>query len=263
MVITLTTDFGTSDYFVGSMKGVILSANPDARIVDISHDIPPQDIEAAAFTLLAAYKSFPKGTVHVAVVDPGVGSSRSPILLAANEQYFVGPDNGLFGYICEREENWQAFQITNESYFRQPVSTTFHGRDVFAPVAAALSRGTTPEELGSPITEFVKLESLVPIPFVEGEIKGRIIHIDNFGNCVTNLTEEHLPDSAELEVNDKEITTVKKFFAEDTKKKSKVFMILGSAGFLELAAKNTSAAKILKAKRGDTVTIRTRMKDEG
>src|SRR2546423_14035855 len=130
-LITLITDFGEQDYFVGAMKGVILSINPEAKIVDISHLTPPQDVEAAAFNLLNSYKDFPAGTIHVAVVDPGVGSDRRAILIECAEHVFVGPDNGLFSWICEREGNYHVRQLTNEKFFRQQISTTFHGRDVF------------------------------------------------------------------------------------------------------------------------------------
>src|SRR5207248_3284069 len=146
-IITLLTDFGQQDYFVGAMKGVILSINPDANIVDISHEIPAQDIEAAAFDLLSCYKEFPSKTVHVAVVDPGVGSDRRAIAIECAGQFFVGPDNGLFSWVCQREGNWRAHHLTNEEFFRHPTSKTFHGRDVFAPVAAALSNGAKPEEV--------------------------------------------------------------------------------------------------------------------
>ena len=153
MLITLLTDFGTADYFVGAMKGVIFSINPTARVVDITHEIPPHDIRAGAFTLHAVYKSFPPQTIHVAVVDPGVGSTRRPILVVGGDQFFVGPDNGLFGYVYEREPRCRVFHLTREEYFRRPVSQTFHGRDIFAPVAAALSRGVEPPELGDEIKD--------------------------------------------------------------------------------------------------------------
>src|SRR5215467_1317207 len=130
-LITLTTDFGSQDYFVAAMKGVILSRNPDTRIVDISHEVPPQDIQGAAFTLLACYKDFPAGTIHVGVVDPGVGSDRRAILIECAEQFLVGPDNGIFSWICEREGEFNAWELTRKSYLRQEVSPTFHGRDVF------------------------------------------------------------------------------------------------------------------------------------
>ena len=147
-VITLLTDFGTADYFVGAVKGAILSVNPSAIVVDITHEIPPQDIEAGAFTLLAAYKTFPAGTIHVVVIDPGVGSTRRPIIVSANEQFFVGPDNGLFTYIYDREPSHRIFHVTSDRYFRPEPSSTFHGRDIFAPVAAALSKGVVLKSLG-------------------------------------------------------------------------------------------------------------------
>ena len=190
-VITLLTDFGVADYFVGSVKGVILSLNPQARIVDLTHEIPAQDIEAAAFTLLAAYKSFPKGTVHVAVVDPGVGSTRRGIAVVAADQFFVGPDNGIFSYIYERESKFSVYELSNEEFFREPVSPTFHGRDIFAPVAAALSNGVKPAKLGPRVTDPVKLAPLTP-EVRDSRILARIIHIDRFGNCVTNITREVL-----------------------------------------------------------------------
>src|SRR5215208_7621540 len=156
-VITLLTDFGTADYFVGAVKGAILSVNPAATIVDITHEIPPQDVAAGAFTLLAAYKTFPAGTIHVAVVDPGVGSIRRPIILSANEQFFVGPDNGLFTYIYDREPSHRTFHVTADRYFRPEPSTTFHGRDIFAPVAAALSKGLNARKFGPMISNAVRL----------------------------------------------------------------------------------------------------------
>src|SRR5262245_49020722 len=157
-IITLTTDFGAQDYFVAAMKGVILSINPSVAIVDITHDIPPQDIQAAAFNLLACYKDFPAGAIHVAVVDPGVGSDRKPLLIECAGQFLVGPDNGIFGWICEREGKFKAWQLTRKSFFRQPVSSTFHGRDVFAPVSAALSLGVACFEVGKPLAGIVRLE---------------------------------------------------------------------------------------------------------
>ena len=214
-IITLLTDFGAQDYFVGAMKGVILSLNPDATIVDITHEIPPQDIQAAAFNLLACYQDFPAGTIHVAVVDPGVGSDRRAILVECANQFFVGPDNGLFSWITEREGKFSAWQITNEKFFRSPVSSTFHGRDVFAPVAAALSNGAATDEMSAPPLEnIVMLAPLLPRTTAEA-IEGCIIHIDRFGNCVTNFTAEHINEEriaagAKLIVNHKEISSVRR-----------------------------------------------------
>ncbi|MGI8917591.1 MAG: SAM hydrolase/SAM-dependent halogenase family protein [Pyrinomonadaceae bacterium] len=259
-VITLLTDFGAADYFVGSVKGVILSLNPGARIVDLSHEIPAQDIEAAAFTLLAAYQSFPKGTVHVAVVDPGVGSTRRGIAVVAANQLFLGPDNGIFSYIYERESKFSAYELSNEEFFREPVSPTFHGRDIFAPVAAALSRGVKPAKLGSRINDPVKLAPLTP-EVGETRILARIIHIDRFGNCVTNirpdvLTQEMIAEGAQLTVKGKKITSFRSFFADETGGRAQLFAIWGSAGFLEIVAANRSAAKLLGTPRGERVVVR-------
>ncbi|HEU4872964.1 MAG TPA: SAM-dependent chlorinase/fluorinase [Pyrinomonadaceae bacterium] len=244
-MITLLTDFGTADYFVGAVKGAILSVNPKAVIADITHEIPPQDIEAGAFTLLACYQTFPAGTIHVAVVDPGVGSERRPIVVSANEQFFVGPDNGIFSYICDRESSHRTFHITSEKYFRPSPSSTFHGRDIFAPVAAALSKGVKPEKLGREIDDEVRLDSLDRVT--------RIIHIDRFGNCITNITRDELKPGAGLQINGKTIRNFRKFYGEELD--SKPFAIWGSAGFLEISVNGGSAAKKLGIKRGDKVIV--------
>lgn len=257
-LITLLTDFGNSDYFVGAMKGVILSTNPAARFVDITHDIPAQNIEAAAFILLAAHTAFPKGTIHVAVVDPGVGSNRRAILIEAHGQFFVGPDNGIFSYVCD-EMKPRIFHLNNPKYFRQPVSDTFNGRDIFAPVAAALARGIVPKRLGVQVDEYVRLPSLKPETSQSGVITGRVIHIDHFGNCVTNITQRELTDKMtndgfRVTIQGRQVDTLRRFYAEETRG-NQVFCIWGSAGFLEVAAKNQSVAKLLKAKRGDSVVV--------
>ena len=263
-VITLLTDFGTQDYFVGAMKGVILSINPHATIVDLTHEIPPQDIKAAAFTLVVCYRDFPAGTIHLAVVDPGVGSNRRAVVIECGGQLFVGPDNGLFSLICEREGNFSAWQITNEQLFRKPVSSTFHGRDVFAPVAGALSTGISPESCGAAIFDLVTLERFAPRQTQNG-FEGSVIHIDRFGNCITNFTPEHIDEKriaagAKLIVHDKEIGSIRKFFADQSGPENQLFMLVGSAGFVEIAAQNASAAAILSAKRGDSVLL---MHDDG
>ena len=240
----MLTDFGTVDYFVGAMKGVVLSINPKAVVVDITHEIPAQDIAAGAFTLLAAYDVFPAGTIHVAVVDPGVGSARRPIAVSAGHHLFVGPDNGLFTHIYDREPSFEVFHVTASQYFREPVSHTFHGRDIFAPVAAALSTGVEASSLGPRISDPVRL-SLPATP--------AIIHIDHFGNLVTNLTRDVLPKDARLLVNGKWITAYRSFFGEESS--DQPFAIWGSAGFLEIAVINGSAAEFLGAKRGDYIKV--------
>ncbi len=262
-VITLLTDFGLADHFVGAMKGVILSANPHARLVDISHEIPPQDVEAAAFTLLAAFEAFPAKTIHLAVVDPGVGSTRRPILVVTDDQFFVGPDNGIFSYVLDRKPDARVVHITNSKYFRQPLSATFHGRDIFAPVAGALSLGVSPENLGVPIKDHSRLAPLAPQSRGQIILGARIIHIDRFGNCITNLTHselgpEMIKGGAHLAIKGKTITTFRKFFSDGIKGKERLFAVWGSAGFLEIAAQNASAAKLLKVERGERVHVFTK-----
>ena len=244
--ITLLTDFGIADYFVGAMKGAILSINPQAVIVDITHEIPAQDVAAGAFTLLAAFDTFPEETIHVAVVDPGVGSERRPIVVTAGNHLFVGPDNGIFTYIYERDSSFEGFHITDEKCFRNPVSTTFHGRDIFAPVAAALSTGVDPTSLGPRISNPIRLfKSLEP----------QIIHIDRFGNLITNITRDQFKEAKRLLLNGTLISAQRDFFGENVGEIEEPFLIWGSAGFLEIAVNGGSVAEFLDAKRGDQIRL--------
>jgi S-adenosyl-L-methionine hydrolase (adenosine-forming) len=256
-IIALLTDFGTTDYFVGALKGVILSINPRALIVDIGHEVPAQDVEAGAFILFAAHSAFPSGTIFVAVIDPGVGSTRRPILVELGDKYFVGPDNGLFSYLFGQGTH-KTFQITAEKYFRHPVSSTFHGRDVFAPVAAHLSTGLKPGDFGSQINDEVRLPALQPTRLKDGVWGACIIHIDHFGNCITNINRQilslEMENRMKLKVNGKTVSGMRGFFS-DGANSEKLFAIWGSAGFLEIAAQNRSAAKLLKAKRADQVRL--------
>lgn len=254
-VITLLTDFGTADYFVAAVKGVILTSNPLTPIVDITHEIPPQDVEAGAFTLLTCYRDFPDGTIHVAVVDPGVGSARRALVAKAGSQYFVGPDNGLFSYVFDREEKHKTFAVTKSKYFREAVSTTFHGRDVFAPVAAALADGVKPSKFGPRIEDAVRLAPLAPTKRDDGAWEGRIIHVDRFGNCVTNFTRADLPEAGgkQLLVKQREITAFRQFYADDDGSENPIFAIWGSAGFLEISVNGGSAAQLLDVKRGELI----------
>lgn len=259
-LITLLTDFGSQDYFAGAMKGVILSIHPGASIVDITHEIPPQDIRAAAFNLLAVYKDFPTGTIHVAVVDPGVGSARRGIIIECAGQFFVGPDNGLFSWICDREKKFRAIHLSNQEFFRHPVSDTFHGRDIFAPVAAALSNGVALEEFGPVIDNLSRLESLEPERGEGGVTEAMIIHIDRFGNCVTNLTRDDLAGDeiaagAKLIIKGREVSAIRSCYADSGGIPGELCGVLGSAGFLEIAARDSSAARILGAQRGDPVLV--------
>ncbi|MDT7542722.1 MAG: hypothetical protein QOE33_2626 [Acidobacteriota bacterium] len=263
MIVTLLTDFGTADYFVAAMKAVILSANPHATIIDITHEIPAHDIETGAFTLLASCETFPLGTVHLAVVDPGVGSKRRAIVAECGGQFFVAPDNGLLSYVCESFGHARFFHATNKTYFREAASTTFHGRDVFAPLAAALSNGVAPRELGEEIGDPVRLGPLAPRVEITGTIEARVIHIDHFGNLVTNVTRRDLSDKqiargATIKINDYSIRSFRRFFADtscDADGPNAPFAIWGSAGFLEIAAFQSSAAKLLNSRRGDAVLV--------
>jgi S-adenosylmethionine hydrolase len=258
-VITLLTDFGTADYFVAAMKGVILTAHPDAVIVDISHEIPPHDIATAAFTLLACYRDFPAGTIHIAVVDPGVGSTRRPIAITAGGYDFVGPDNGLFSYILDHEPDARVFYLGKETFFRPYPSTTFHGRDIFAPIAAALAGGVTISTLGEEISNPVRLDAPARCGRApNGVWNAVVLHIDRFGNCVTNLTREKLPaDPAALriEIGGQMISRLLRCYADAAGNAGELFAIWGSAGFLEISAYCDSAARRLRASRGSPVRV--------
>jgi hypothetical protein len=185
----LTTDFGTRDWFVGTMKAVILGIHPRTNVVDITHEIPPGDIRAGAFALLASCRYFPKGTVHAAVVDPGVGSQRRAIAVRTTNGFFVGPDNGVLSWALAREKIKTVRFLENRRYFLEPVSRTFHGRDIFALVAAHLSRGLSATRLGPELKDFVRLP-WPPTTRQRGAVQGEIVHIDHFGNAITNIEEE-------------------------------------------------------------------------
>lgn len=254
---TLLTDFGYADYFVGAMKGALLSVAPDASIIDITHDLPPHDIQAAAWTLANAYSYFPKGTVHVAVVDPGVGSSRRALAVRAGEYFFVGPDNGLFNFIFEREERVEAVELQNKKFFREYVSRTFHGRDVFAPIAGAILNGVSLGEFGDAVTDCVRLSQPCLHRTDDGMLVASVIHVDRFGNLVTNIKRADLAQingRFTIEISGRLITKVEEFFAAEIE--GKLFAIWGSAGHLEIVARSRSAANILNVERGVHVLVR-------
>lgn len=254
MIITLLTDFGTEDYFVGAMKGAILSINRQAKIFDITHEIAPQDINSAAFTLLNYYKTFPPHqTIHVCVVDPGVGSERGAILVETENYFFVAPDNGLLSFVLAEEKISRAVELTNEKFFRHPVSNTFHGRDIFSPVAAHISKGVSPKEFGREIKDFLRFESIKPKLISKNEIEAEIIHIDHFGNLITNLKAEDLPPQFVLQINEHRIENFRRHFSEADA--GEVFSIIGSAGFLETVAFMDSAKRLLNVKIKDRVFV--------
>lgn len=255
--ITLTTDFGESDYYVAAMKGVISTINPSAAVIDVTHLIPPHDIYSAAFTLMCCYREFPKRTIHVVVVDPGVGSNRRPILVMAGDYSFIGPDNGVFSYIYQREEVGRIVELTSDHYFRTPVSNTFHGRDIFAPCAAYLSKGLDPQVLGEEIDDPVRFN--IPAARSSGSrVAGTVIHIDRFGNIITNitsseLTEEAVAQGAVVSIGKNQGARILSHFAEAGQ--GELFAYFGSAGLLELAVPRHSAARLVEAKRGMEVLV--------
>ncbi len=259
-VVTLTTDFGLNDHFVGVMKGVILNINPDVRIVDICHNVNSFDVFDAAYTLAQSYRYFPSDAIHVVVVDPGVGSARRPILARTMQYKFVAPDNGVLSLVYEREESVEVRHITSEHYFLNPLSQTFHGRDVFAPVAGWLSKGVEVDKFGDPITDFAKFSSPRPKQAGDGLIKGVVIRVDKFGNLITNISPQDVPQlfgenppSFKILINQQEITRLLDSYAAG--KPSELFAILGSSGYIEISTNRGSAAKTLNAGRGVEVGI--------
>ena len=253
-LVTLTTDFGTRDYYVGAMKGVLLSITPGLHLIDLSHEIPPQDILAGAFLLRHAAPLFPPGTVHLAVVDPGVGSARRGLAVASQEQLWVGPDNGLLTYALRSDA--RVFEIADPGLRRDPVSATFHGRDIFAPAAAHLAAGLPLERVGPPVDDPVLLAQAHPI--VDGDrVTGTVIHVDGFGNLVTNIAEPvALSLGREVRVRlatdliiDGLATTY-----EDVEPGSALALV-GSGGLLEISIRGGSAARRLGVSRGDLVIL--------
>jgi S-adenosyl-L-methionine hydrolase (adenosine-forming) len=245
-IVTLTTDFGLADHFVGTMKGVILGIAPDARIVDISHDVTPFDIAQDGLLLAQAWKYFPRGTVHVVVVDPGVGSARRPILMEAAGHRFVAPDNGVLSMVYSREKH-TVRAITAQQYFLQPVSRTFHGRDVFAPVAAHLARGARPASFGPRIDDYLRQDFARPAPASERAWTGTVLHIDRFGNLITNFRLEEFPQLRErrftLAVGRRAIKRLVGTYAEC--RRGELVLLEGSSGFLEISLDRAPAAAAL------------------
>jgi S-adenosylmethionine hydrolase len=257
-VITLTTDYGTGDHLVGVMKGVMLSVNPEINIVDITHDVLPHDILDGAITIGQAYKYFPSKTIHVVVVDPGVGTARRPILVAADQHYFVAPDNGVLSSVYDQTEALYVWNIISEHYFRNPISNTFHGRDVFAPVAAWLSKSWQTSAFGEPITDFVRFN--IPKPKAAGKfVKGVVLRVDHFGNLVTNLTAEDVPGLASadgkftIKAGNAVVKKVVPTFAEGPA--GEAVAIVGSSGYIEISVNKANAAKTLGITRGAEVTV--------
>jgi len=257
-IITLTTDYGIADHLVGVMKGAILKINPEAQIVDITHQVAPFDLLEGALAIASAYAYFPPRTIHIVVVDPGVGTERRPLLVSGQNQYFLAPDNGVLSGIYEREHPVIVRNITSEHYFAQPVSKTFHGRDVFAPVAAWLSKSWQPGSMGEEITDFKKF--VMPKPKqADGLSKGVVLRVDVFGNLVTNFRAEDLaPESLEkgtvtLQVGTHAVTRIVPTFASGNAGEAVAY--IGSSGYLEVAVNKGSASKNLGIGRGAPVLL--------
>ena len=257
-IITLTTDYGTNDHLVGTLKGVILKICPEANLVDITHNVTPYDLLDGALAIGSAYSYFPARTIHVVVVDPGVGTERRPLLVTGENQYFVAPDNGVLSLVYEREESILVRHANVEHYYLQTVSKTFHGRDVFAPVAAWLAKGSQAAAMGEEITDYKKFA--MPRPkSAEGSTKGVVLRVDSFGNLITNFRPDDLPASAiesgaiNLQVGSQVVTRLVDTFAKGNP--GEAFAYIGSNGFVEIGVNRGNASKALGASRGVQVTL--------
>ncbi|MGD0988583.1 MAG: SAM-dependent chlorinase/fluorinase [Candidatus Sulfotelmatobacter sp.] len=259
-IITLTTDFGINDHFVGVMKGVILDIVPEAQIVDICHSVQAFDVLDGALTISQAYSYFPTRTVHIVVVDPGVGTARRPIIASSDKYHFVAPDNGVLSLVYARESRMHVRHITSEHYFLQPVSNTFHARDIFAPVAAYLAKEVDSMKFGDEIEEYVRFSAPKPKAVETNRLRGVVLKVDRFGNLITNITPQDAPmlfgagaSGFKIVIGNREITEIRSAYAEGAP--GEVLAILGSMGFLEIAANRGAAAQITGAGKGAEVSI--------
>ncbi len=242
------------------MKGVILNIVPEAAIVDISHSVQAFDVLDGALTISQAYSYFPNGTVHIVVVDPGVGSARRPIIASSDGYHFVAPDNGVLSLVYAKEERMHVRHIMSDHYFLQPLSNTFHGRDIFAPVGAYLAKQVDSHKFGDEIEDYVKFQAPKPKAVDANRMRGVVLKVDRFGNLITNITPQDAPmlfqenaPAFKIQVGKREITDIRKVFAEGAP--GEVFGILGSMGFLEIAANRGSAAQLLGVGKGTEVNI--------
>ena len=242
------------------MKGVILAIEPEAQIVDICHSVQAFDVLDGALTIAQAYSYFPSGTVHMVIVDPGVGTARRPLLVSSDRHHFVAPDNGVLSLIYQREQRLSARHVTGEHYFLQPVSKTFHGRDVFSPIAAYLSKGVDPAKFGEAVTDFVRFSAPKAKLVNETTLRGVVLKVDRFGNLVTNITPQDAPmlftenaSGFKIVIGKREITEIKSAYALGAP--GEVFGILGSMGYLEIAANRGAATQILGVGKGSDVNV--------
>lgn len=255
-IITLASDFGMRDYYVSAMKASILAINRKVRLIDVSHEIPPQDIMSGAWVTKNSAFLYPSGTIHVVVVDPGVGTKRRPVALRIRDQLFVGPDNGLFTLVADQDE-CEAFELTNTSFWSNERSNTFHGRDIFAPVAAHLSKGVPLEELGIPIDQLVSFRWALPVSDNEG-IQGWVMHIDHYGNLITNITEEMLngitsKGSVKIYIGNTILKTIVRTYADVGS--GEAAALIGSSKNLEIVVNNGNAEQLLGAQKGAPISV--------
>lgn len=261
-LIALLTDFGNTDTYVGSLKGSIASINPRATVVDLCHTITPQNILEGAYVLRSVYRDYPAGTIFVCVVDPGVGSGRRAILVQTPRHFFIGPDNGIFSYLYRLEKKFSLFVLDKSRYYRHPVSQTFHGRDVFAPTAAWLSRLRNPRKIGTPMKRKpVTLALPLPVKVRDG-LRGEIMRSDHFGNVFTNIHRDEFRKVERLYPNPRPFLLIGRkkipllrFYAEGTRRNARLVGVFSSSGFLEIAADCGSAKKNLKRKAGTPVFL--------
>lgn len=253
-VVTLTTDFGTSDWFVGTMKGVMLKIAPNTHIVDITHDVPSQDVQAGAFALMCSYKYFPEGSVHVAIVDPEVGGRRIPIAVKTRSYWFVGPDNGVLSYALHEQIVLDIRLIENPKVCIESVGNTFHGRDIFAPAAAHIAKGINPEFIGRKLRSFTQLE-FPKVQRTGDKIIGEVVYIDKFGNAITNVKFEHKDEFRgwNFVIGRKSVGSVLGSYSDVAS--GQPVVVYGSSGFLEIAIRNGNAAEKLKLKNGTKVQL--------
>lgn len=268
--ITLTTDFGLADPYVASMKGIIYSINPGATIIDVSHEVRPQAIEQAVFILEYALPYLPPGAIHVMVVDPGVGTDRRALALVTPNATFVGPDNGLLSGALPADaraavaggaatidlpDGYEAYELANDAYHRKPVSVTFHGRDIFSPVAAHLSAGASPGDLGPPVSRLITLPPFRAQRQDDGSIAGRIVHIDRYGNLITNVRADQVPSrDASIDIAGRVVHGISRSYAEAGA--GRLAAIVASTGYLAIVVPNGSAAASLNADLGEPVAVR-------
>jgi S-adenosylmethionine hydrolase len=257
-LITLLTDFGLRDHYVAAMKGSVLSICPDASLVDVTHEITPYSITEAAYTLSQTWSCFPAGTIHIVVVDPGVGSARRPLLIEAGGHFFIGPDNGVFGMVLAGRTDWTARQITDARYFRPEVSQTFHGRDLFAPVAAHLATGVMSSQFGDTCQDLVPLENANPVQTGPHTWQGTVLTVDRFGNIITSFSWNDFANIAarRFEMRAGELIACRYYPHYDEAGPGEPFLLRGSGDYVEVSLNQGDAARAAQVRTGSPVKFR-------